>query len=261
MAYEARLPVDLPTEYAYRYARAMWATDKIHAAGGIAILPHPYWMPGGNSVNLPTDLVRRLLSSGMFDAFELMGAAHQPENNRQLALWQELRESGVRIPVVGSSDAHALKGAESFPHIFTLAFAESKTVEGILSAVKAGNTVAVEATGNEYERHYRAYGSLRLVSYVQFLLRYFYPNATRIAAGEGVLLRAYAIGECDGAAVEALAAQAEGYRARFFGKSAPILPSAEMLAAVRRRQERHLSEGPATRGSLVDPTPDRKLQS
>lgn len=257
--YEARVPADLPAEYAYRYARAMWATDKIHEAGGIAIFPHPYWHPAGNTVNVPAQLARILLSSGMFDAFELMGAAGQAGRNRQLALWQELREAGVRIPPVGSSDVHSIKGAESFPHIFTLLFAESKTREGVLSAVRAGRSVAVEATGVEYERTYRAYGSLRLVSYAQFLLRYFYPNATRIAAGEGVLLRAYAIGECDSAAVEAVALQAENYRARFFGKMAPVLPTAEMLDAVSRWRDRQRNEGPLTMGSLIDGAENRNI--
>lgn len=258
-AYESRVPADLPAEYVYRYARAMWATDKIHAAGGIAILPHPYWMPAGNSNNLPTELARRLLSSGMFDAFELMGAAKQPDNNRQLALWQEVREAGMRIPAVGSSDVHALKGAESFPHLFTLVFAEKRTGEGVLSAVKDGNAVAVEATGEEYGRQYRAYGSLRLVSYAHFLLRYFFPNMTRIAAGEGVLLRAYAVGECDASAVEALAAQAENYRARFFGRLPPVLPTREMLDRVAGWRARQRDLGPVTKASLIDGAENRNI--
>lgn len=156
---------------------------------------------------------------------------------------------------------YALKGAESFPHIFTLVFAACKTAEGVLSAVKAGNTVAVEATGSEYERRYRAYGSLRLVSYAQFLLRYFYPNATRIAAGEGGALRAYAMGECDGAAVEAFAAMAEDYRGRFFGRIPPVLPNRALRERVAAWRDRQLTEGPPTCGSLVDFSPSRKVKS
>ena len=117
----------------------------------------------------------------------------------------------------------------------------------------------MEATGVESARTYRAYGSLRLVSYAQFLLRYFYPNATRIAAGEGVLLRAYAIGECDSAAVEAVALQAENYRARFFGKMAPVLPTEEMLAKISRWRARQRNEGPLTMGSLIDGAENRNI--
>ena len=257
--YEARVPADLPQEYVYRYARAMWATDKIHEAGGLAIFPHPYWHPAGNTVNLPEPLTRKLLSSGMFDAFELLGGATQVDNNRQLALWQEARAAGCVIPVVGSSDVHSLAKAHSFPHVFTLCFATEKTPEAILAAVKAGNTVAVEGSGSDYDREYRAYGSLRLVSYAHFLLRYYFPNAARLAAGEGVLLRAYAMGECGADAIELLAAEAEKYRARFLGTLPPVLPSAEVLAAVDRHRARQRDEGPVTKGSLVDGAENRNI--
>lgn len=40
--YIKKVPADVPARYAPRYAKAMWATDKIHEAGGLAIFPHPY---------------------------------------------------------------------------------------------------------------------------------------------------------------------------------------------------------------------------
>ena len=44
--YIKKVPDSVPERYRSRYAKAMWATDKIHKAGGIAIFPHPYWRPG-----------------------------------------------------------------------------------------------------------------------------------------------------------------------------------------------------------------------
>ena len=259
-AYEERVPLSVPADYRARYARAMWATDEIHKAGGLAVFAHPFWRPGNRAVNIPAPLARIFLSSGMFDAFELIGGGGQIANNRHVALLSEARDAGVRIPVVGASDVHVLRGAESFPDYFSICFASEPTVEGIFDAVRAGRVVAVEASGLEYARTYRAYGDYRLVGYAQYLLHNFFPNATRIAAGEGVAMRAYAMGEAPASLVEGMAALAQDYRDRFFGRKAPLLPDAEARATVARQRARHVSEGPPTCGSSVDPSPSRKLQ-
>ena len=259
-AYETRVPDHVPEEYRARYARAIWATDAIHAVGGLAIFAHPFWRPGNRSLNLPVPLARLFLSSGMFDAFELIGGGGQLANNRHIALWQEARETGVCIPIVGASDVHGMRDAESFPDYFTLCFAKDATEESVVAAIRKGQTVAVEATGLEYERRYRVYGSLRLVSYAQFLLHNFFPTLTRLAAGEGVAMRAFAMGGTDASHIAASARLAKRYRAAFFGRRAPILPDEEARASVARQRERHLTEGPPTRGSAVDPSPDREVQ-
>lgn len=126
--YEARVPAEIPEIYRGRYARAMWATDRIHEAGGIAIFPHPYWRPGkSRAFNVRDELAILLLKSGMFDAYELVGGMGQEGVNRSIALWADLRAEGVSIPVVGSSDVHGLEKAKTFPHYFTVCFAEKKT--------------------------------------------------------------------------------------------------------------------------------------
>ena len=137
--YLSRVPEHIPEGLKERYARAMWVTDRIHEAGGLAIFPHPFWAPGASRmVNVTPGYASLLLLSGMFDAYELIGGMGQVGNNRSLALWGELREQGLRIPVVGSSDIHHIEGAKTFPHLFTLVFAKEKSREGILEAVKAG---------------------------------------------------------------------------------------------------------------------------
>ncbi|MBQ9805141.1 MAG: hypothetical protein IJW49_01335 [Clostridia bacterium] len=250
--YRKNLPVSLPENYHDRYAKAMWATDKIHAAGGIAIFAHPYWRPKARIYNVNDDLSRFFLTSGMFDAYELVGGMKQVGINRSIALWGELRADGLKLPVVGSSDVHDLKESDTFPHLFTVCFAKSNTPEDIIAAIKDGYSVAVEATGNEYEREYRCYGSLRLVSFAQYLLKHFFPARLRVCQGEGSAMRAYAMGEADASLVEALVEQSENFRARFFGRMAPRLPDAKMLAFENKWRERHIAEGPTTKGSAID---------
>ena len=166
------------------------------------------------------------------------------------SFWNYLRADGLKISVVGSSDVHALE--ETFPNLFTVCFAKSDSVEDIMEAIKLGNSVAVEACGTEYERQYRAYGSLRLVSYAQFLLTHFFPARQRVCQGEGPVMRAFAMGEADAALVEALAEQSNNFRARFFGRMQPRLPDAEMLALENKWCDRHITEGPVSKGSVVD---------
>lgn len=257
--YMQKVPETIPENYRERYAKAMWATDCIHAAGGLAIFPHPFWRPGKSKVhNVCADFARILLRSGMFDAYELIGGNGQPGNNRAVALWMELREEGVRIPVVGSSDVHGLEKSSTFPHLFTICFAKDQTQEAVIEAVKNGLTVAVEATGTEYERHFRCYGSYRLVTYAQFLLKHFFQNRQRICQGEGSVMRAYANGEAPAELVTLLGKQSAAYRARFFGKSAPTLPTQEMLTFEAKWRETHLN-GPITKGSSIDPPMTRQI--
>jgi len=250
--YRKQIPEQVAEEYHDRYAKMLWATDKIHEAGGLAIFAHPYWRPKGRVYNVCDELATHFLKSGKFDAYELVGGMKQVGINRSVAFWNDLRADGLKISVVGSSDVHALAKAETFPHLFTICFAKSDSVEDILEAVKSGNSVAVEACGTEYERQYRAYGSLRLVSYAQFLLTHFFPARQRVCQGEGIAMRAFAMGEADATLVEALAEQSNNFRARFFGRMQPRLPDADMLALENKWRERHIAEGPVTKGSVID---------
>ena len=257
--YMTKVPSHVPEQYRERYAKSMWATDKIHEAGGIAIFPHPFWLPGSSKThNVCVEFAKILLRSGMFDAYELIGGMKQLGNNLSVALWSEMREEGVKIPVVGSSDVHKFEKSVEFPHQFTICFAKTATPDGVKEAIKAGNTVAVEATGTEYERHHRCYGSLRLVMYAQFLLAHFYPKAQRIATSEGVAMRAYAIGEAEKELVEVQAKYAKDFRDRFFGKQPPIFPSKKHLAFEDKWRAIQL-QGPRTKGSGIRPDPNKPV--
>ena len=249
--HKANVPASVPEKYSERYAMAKWVCDSVHKAGGLAIFPHPYWMPGDSkSFNVCDELAMIFLKDGMFDAFEVIGGISPKLNNRQVALWCEARAEGVNIPVVGSSDVHAMKDVSIYPNNFTVAFAKSRSEEDILAAIKSGMSVAVESQGYEYDRICRAYGKLRLVSYARFLLEDYFPTLQRICQGEGVAMRAYAMGDVDKSVIECQVEVTESFKERYFGRKAPKLPSAEIIEFENRWRERHC-EGPITKGSLI----------
>ena len=253
--YLKKVPSHVPEQFRDRYAKAMWVVDRIHQAGGLAIFPHPFWRPGkSRNYNVRSDFARILLESGMFDAYELVGGMGQAGNNQSVALWADLRCEGLNISVVGSSDVHGIEKSASFRNLFTLCFAKENTNDAIVEAVKNGLSVAVEASGEGYERQYRCYGSFRLVSYAQFLLAHYYPQLLRICQGEGVAMRAYAMGEAEKELIELQAKQAANFRRRFLGKEPPVLPSAEILAFEEKWRAVQLA-GPKTKGSGVNAPP------
>ena len=255
--YKKKVPVFVPEQYKSRYAKAMWTCDRIHETGGVAIFPHPYWRPGRSRVYHSCDeFAAMLLKSGMFDAFELVGGMLQDGINRAVALWADLRAEGLKIGVVGSSDVHEINNA-TFANCFTVCFAKSNSREDIKEAILAGNTVAVEATGDESRREYRAYGSLRLVTYAQFLLKYYFANRQSICQGEGVSMRAYSMGEALRELIELEAKISEDYTLRFFGRKEPKLPNAEMLVFEDKWRAVH-ANGPKGKGSIF--MPDYKME-
>ena len=254
-ACRTHVPEFVPEIYRERYAAALWATDRIHRAGGLAIFAHPYWRPGKSmSFNVDDTFTAILLNSGMFDAFELVGGMKQDGINRAVAHWSELRARGLRIPVVGSSDVHNVEKCSTFTNLFTICFAKEKTHDAIIDSVRTGHCVAVEATGVEQTREYRVHGDLRLVAYAQFLLRHYFPKYQRVAQGIGVAMRAFSMGEVSREVVELQAEMSENYRARFFGRRAPVLPSPALLEFEDRHRARHL-QGPQTKGSSVSAPP------
>ena len=257
--YITRVPKHIPDLYKERYAKAMWATDAIHAAGGLAIFPHPFWRPGNSKTyNICDEFAKILLNSGMFDAYELLGAMSQRDCNRSVALWADLRADGLKIPVVGSSDTHKLDKDSPFSYIFTICFARENTNDSIIDAVKQGNCVAVEMTEDGYTIQHRCYGSLRLVSYAQFLLTNFFTTQQHLCVGSGVAMRAYAMEETGAELVEQHSALIENFRNRFFGRCEVALPSKSIMDFEEKWRANQLN-GPKTRGSSVDATPAKCL--
>ena len=252
--YLTRVPASVPEEFAERYAKSMWVCDKIHEAGGLAIFAHPFWRPGNNVHNVNSKYARLLLESGLFDAYEVIGGMTKAQSNASVALWNDFRADGHKIPIVGSSDIHKLEKSIHFPHQFTICYAKNRTADDVVNSIKEGMSVAVEGIGTEYDRFYHVYGSCRMVLYTQFLLRTYFYQMQLIAHGEGIAMREFAIGRADKSLVEAFAKQARTYRAQFFGKESIPLPTKEALEWEEKWRDVQRS-GPLTKGSRVSAPP------
>lgn len=222
-----RVPDSVPEECRERYARALWATDEIHKAGGLAIFPHPYWIPGKlNAYNVETDFAKILLKSGMFDAFELFGGVGELICLQEM-LYNDLLREGVSLPVVGSSDTH--EKTDLFNRRQTIVFAKEFSNEGIKEAIKSGFSVALRKDGYGEKINTSFYGTVRLTKYAIFLEKNYYNRLTEIVSGEGMMMRQYLVGECDGKLLSSLSERGNEFYARFSGKAAVPVPSAKIL--------------------------------
>ena len=194
-----------PLEYCYR----KWIHNEINKAGGISIVTHPYWICK-DVYNMNTATLRYVFESGIYDAFELLGGESVHENNIQSSFWQQTREDGLKIPIVGSSDSHGTDPAVLFGIARTILFAKDTEFKSIVEAIKGGYSTAVEHPRGESNR---VYGPYRLVKYVRFLLNYYFPGHDELCVEEGRLMREYALGDAEAAdALRALHGRVARYR-------------------------------------------------
>ena len=71
-----------------------------------------------------------MFKRGYFDAFEAIGGTKYIfENNLQVALYNEMRAEGVKMPIVGSTDSHTSHtySTNNLGQIYTIAFANMPT--------------------------------------------------------------------------------------------------------------------------------------
>ncbi len=174
-------------EYAYR----KWITEQIREAGGMAIVPHPYWITR-QIYDMSDRMLDYVFETGAYDAFELVGGQTVHENNLQIAFYQDQRAKGRQIPIVGSSDSHGTDPASYFGISKTVLFAKDLEFGSICEAVKGFYSVAIEEM---YGEEYRVYGSYRMVKYTRFLLDHYFPSHDELCVEEGILMREYALGD------------------------------------------------------------------
>lgn len=205
----------LPRREVEEVAWYKWLTDEIHAVGGMAIYAHPYWT-AYHTYNCPMAITREVLARGFFDAYEVLGGCTPEENNLVVALYNDLRAEGVRIPIVGSTDCHCThqKGESGCGRAQTLVFAER--AEGAAAAITGLWSVAVESLRGE---HPRVYGSFRLTKYALFLLDTYFPFHDRLCAASGEMMLAYFDGNSEAkSAVKTVENSLRAWETAFFGK-------------------------------------------
>ena len=240
----------VPELYRRRTAMAKWACDRVHEAGGMAILAHPSWCPLHYNVTL--EFADILFSEKIFDAFELLNGIQTKFNNMHLALWQEQCAKGNGLPVVGSTDSHKHDSHTGvFGRRFTLVFARENTTQAIMEAIRSGYSLAGELPDGS-DTDVRFYGScLRLVRFAHFLFENYFNETLRLCVGEGILMRRYAEGEAVADALAACADTVENFYKRYYGLTAFEGLSQERLAYLDACSTYHCTESPATKGATL----------
>ena len=194
---------------AYEYAYRKWICEQIRAAGGMCIVPHPYWIHKPHIFNMNSRMLGYVFETGACDAFELTGGQTVEENNYQTNFYHDMRAKGCDIPICGSSDSHGTDKSIYFGISKTVLFAKDTSYEGIREAILGHYSVAVE---EEYGEQIRIHGHYRMVKYARFLIDYYFPGHDELCVEQGILMREYALGGTSAAdALRALDGRVERY--------------------------------------------------
>jgi hypothetical protein len=178
----------------YQCASCIWCFDKIREAGGMSIFAHPYWLVR-EGYYISDTVTSYLHDTQPFDALEVIGGYYKFEeesNTLQVARYQEERNKGRKIPIVGVSDAHGCETGNLFGWYYTIVFSPALEQTEIVDSIKDLYSVAVEAIPGEAVR---AYGPFRLVKYASFLMREIMPDHDEMCFDEGKLMLRYLAGE------------------------------------------------------------------
>ncbi len=208
-----------------RLAMAKWATTKIHEDGGIAILPHPFWIQAleNNTYNITLPLLEKFFNSGWFDAYEINGGMTDNGNDLSISYFNQLRANGFKMPIVSSSDAHKTFNDPKirFGNIYTIVFAKDNTKESIFEAIKAGLTSPVFhiVKDSESNHEYRVQGDFRLAMYTRFLIENYFERMKTLCRAEGIIMREYTLG-VEGAKeiLESMSGRSDKLYRHFFGE-------------------------------------------
>ena len=182
--------VDVPEGLdAHEYLSRVWMYREIKKSGGFAILAHVYWYIGYH--NVQTKMSKAVIKNGLCDAYELLSGNTPERNNLQVVLYNDLRQEGVDIPIVGVSDAHTVlcKKNALFKTLSTILFTDGNN---IIDGIKDGYSVAVEELPNEQPH---MYGNLRLVLYTQFLMKNYFPIHDELCNASGMFIERYLQGD------------------------------------------------------------------
>ncbi|MDR2178540.1 MAG: hypothetical protein LBP20_10970 [Treponema sp.] len=174
------------------FASCYWVCREIHRAGGLAVMVHPHWIHD-RSYHIREAMARFMITSKLFDAFEIIGGQTLEENQPQVSLWQEMRAQGVFLPPLGNSDSHGTVNAEWFQLAKTLVFSETCEQDSIFAAIRQGRVAALEQYRGEPKA--RLYGLHRYVMFALFLLEEYFPLHDELCYEEGRLMKDYICGD------------------------------------------------------------------
>lgn len=178
----------------YQFSSALWVFREIKKLGGMSIFCHPYWRHRFEDAlqenYISESLITEILKQREFDAYEALSgyeSAEQNSNILQVARYCEERLN-FPLPIIGVSDAHSCYDGFLGTY-FTVVLAESCNFDDVKKAICSNLSVAVEKLP---EGKFRVHGQLRLVRYVLFLLREYFPMHDAFCEKEGELLMEWA---------------------------------------------------------------------
>lgn len=182
------IPAGIPK---FVYAGFCWECEQIRKAGGLAIFPHPYWIHD-NAYHGDERLTQHLFDTHPFDAFEVLGGENYFEQNgHQTVHYYEAKAKGVQLNVVGSSDSHSSVNNRNAFIAETICFAEENTPDAVMSAIRAGRSVALDTISTEF----RLVGDFRLVKYACFLMNEYFPLHQAACNEQGRAMKEYYCGD------------------------------------------------------------------
>ena len=177
----------------HMYASSLVVFDKIKETGGLSMFCHPFWI-SWDGYNHSMAITEALMCDRTFDAYELIGGFDRymvDSNTLQVAYYHELRAKGIKMPVLGVSDAHTMTRNRLFGWYYSIVFSKSNKFEDIKDSITNFYSAAVENAEGESAR---IYGEYRFVKYGLFLMREFFPVHDRLCRAQSEMLKAHAIG-------------------------------------------------------------------
>ena len=193
------------------YAWRIWIANKSHEFGGLSILAHPHWI--WNDVYFMGEATTmQLLRDGIHDALDLCDS----DLDTSVALWNEMRAEGVRVPVVASTDSHYTDANDpKRPAVggYTIVFAPDRQPASIMQAVRDEKSLAVFNHCKPESIH----GPYRLVKFARFLLDHYYPVYVRLCHGQGVLMADWPLDADEMQALATLNRRSEAFAKEFYG--------------------------------------------
>ena len=190
--YEKSIPENYDPCTRFQVAASEWTFDRIRETGGISMFSHPFWRPQHHNY-IGEDVIDLLLERQKFDVLEVIGGFYRnvESNILSVARWQEEQSKGRKIPVAGISDSHNCDGALTGWY-YTVIFAEDLSFDSLAAAIRDNRSVAVQWIPDTYPM---VVGPFRLVKFVFFLLREFYPGHDELCRIEGEIMRRALAGE------------------------------------------------------------------
>ena len=189
-----------------------WIYRAIHAAGGIVIYPHPYWVLRG-TMSVRSSATDMILERHLCDVCEILGGTDLPHNCMQVQMYQEKRAQGFHYPWVASSDSHSVLKHGRFNQAWTVTFA--RNAEEIPDRILAGMSVAVD---NAEPNSKNVYGELRLARYAWFLLDNYFEQHDELCDSAGQAIRRLVLGDsAQKPLIEALEREIARFGDEFFG--------------------------------------------